>query len=161
MIKEHDFSEAFNNAMPFVSLIVIFFAILAVVHDQHLVTPVIRWALTFEGRLQLILLYLANGALSMISDSVFVASIFITEVEEAYAAGAFDRAWFTKLAVVINMGTNIPSVGTPNGLPSFLFLLTSSLAPLIRLSYFRMVRLALPYFISMTVTGGVMLFFFL
>jgi len=51
------------------------------------------------------------------------------------------------------MGTNIPSVATPNGQAAFLFLLTSALAPLIRLSYFEMVKLALPYAIIMSITG--------
>jgi len=60
---------------------------------------------------------------------------------------------FQKLGVAINMGTNIPSVATPNGQAAFLFLLTSALAPLIRLSYMEMVKLALPYTISMSITG--------
>ncbi|VTM57135.1 sodium/proton antiporter [Klebsiella pneumoniae] len=47
------------------------------------------------------------------------------------------------LAVAINTGTNLPSVATPNGQAAFLFLLTSALAPLIRLSYGRMVWMAL------------------
>ena len=34
-----------------------------------------------------------------------------------------------------------------------MFLLTSALAPLIRLSYMRMVVMALPYTVTMTVTG--------
>jgi NhaB family Na+:H+ antiporter len=58
-----------------------------------------------------------------------------------------------KLAVAINTGTNIPSVATPNGQAAFLFLLTSALAPVIRLSYGRMVMLALPYTITMSLTG--------
>jgi NhaB family Na+:H+ antiporter len=161
LTREHDFSEPFNNAMPFATLIVIFFAILAVVHDQHLVTPMIHWVLSFEGELQLLILYLVNGALSMVSDSVFVASVFITEVDDAYQTGAFSLDWYENLAVVVNMGTNIPSLGTPNGTAGFLFLLTSSLAPLIRLSYFRMLMLMLPYFIALSTIGGVMMFFFL
>ena len=60
---------------------------------------------------------------------------------------------FDKLAVAINVGTNIPSVATPNGQAAFLFLLTSALAPAIRLSYSRMVWLALPYTITMTGAG--------
>ena len=48
------------------------------------------------------------------------------------------------------MGTNIPSVATPNGQAAFLFLLTSSLAPLIRLSYLEMLKLAAPYTVVMT-----------
>jgi NhaB family Na+:H+ antiporter len=60
---------------------------------------------------------------------------------------------FDKLAVSINTGTNIPSVATPNGQAAFLFLLTSALAPVIRLSYGRMVVLALPYTITMSLAG--------
>jgi NhaB family Na+:H+ antiporter len=44
-------------------------------------------------------------------------------------------------------------VATPNGQAAFLFLLTSTLAPLIRLSYVRMIWMALPYTIVMSVTG--------
>ncbi|MCL2778774.1 MAG: hypothetical protein FWD73_12300 [Polyangiaceae bacterium] len=161
MTKEHDFSEAFTNAMPFVSLITIFFAILAVVHDQHLLTPVITWVLTFRGQTQLLVLYGVNGLISMMSDSVFVASIFIAEAEKAFNRNAFDTDWYQKIAVVINMGTNIPSVGTPNGTAGFLFLLTSPLAPLLHLSYMEMVKLMLPYFIVLSATGAVMVYFFL
>ena len=60
---------------------------------------------------------------------------------------------FDRLAVAINTGTNIPSVATPNGQAAFLFLLTSALAPVIRLSYGRMVVLALPYTITMSIAG--------
>ena len=41
----------------------------------------------------------------------------------------------------------------PNGQAAFLFLLTSTLAPLIHLSYMRMVIMALPYTIVLTATG--------
>ncbi|MEF2229599.1 MAG: sodium/proton antiporter NhaB [Pseudodesulfovibrio sp.] len=68
---------------------------------------------------------------------------------------------FDKLAVAINTGTNIPSVATPNGQAAFLFLLTSALAPVIRLSYGRMVMLALPYTITMSVTGLLAVYAFL
>jgi NhaB family Na+:H+ antiporter len=44
-------------------------------------------------------------------------------------------------------------VATPNGQAAFLFLLTSALAPLIRLSYGRMVLMALPYTITMSIAG--------
>ena len=161
LTREHEFAEAFNNAMPFVTLIAVFFAILAVVHEQHLVTPVIHWVLSFEGRTQLMLLYMVNGVLSMVSDSVFVASVFITEMDKAYLEGAFPLSWYNNLAAVINMGTNITSLGTPNGTAGFLFLLTSSLAPLIKLSYLEMVKIMIPYFITLSVTGGVMIYFFM
>ena len=159
--QEHDFSEPFNNAMPFVTLIVIFFAILAVVHEQHLLAPVIGWVLSFEGQAQLFVLYLVNGLLSMVSDSVFVAAVFITEVDKAYKAGAFSLEWYQKLATVVNMGTNIPSLGTPNGTAGFLFLLTSALSPLIKLSYFQMFRIMIPYFVALSSIGGIMVYFFL
>ena len=49
------------------------------------------------------------------------------------------REQFDLLAIAINSGTNLPSVATPNGQAAFLFLLTSSVAPLLGLSYLRMV----------------------
>ena len=97
--------------------------------------------------------YIANGLLSAISDNVFVATVYIGEVHTAYTNGDISRDLFDKLAVAINTGTNIPSVATPNGQAAFLFLLTSSVAPLIRLSYMTMVKMALPYTITMGVTG--------
>jgi NhaB family Na+:H+ antiporter len=103
--------------------------------------------------MQAALFYIANGALSAISDNVFVATIYITEVKQVFESGAIGREQFDALAVAINMGTNVPSVATPNGQAAFLFLLTSALAPLIRLSYGRMVYMALPYTIIMTLTG--------
>jgi NhaB family Na+:H+ antiporter len=51
-------------------------------------------------------------------------------------------------------------VATPNGQAAFLFLLTSALAPVIRLSYGRMVVLALPYTITMSLTGLAATYFF-
>jgi len=76
-----------------------------------------------------------------------------------YNAGSLTREQFDALAVAINTGTNIPSVATPNGQAAFLFLLTSALAPLIRLSYGRMVIMAVPYTITMTLTGLAALWF--
>ena len=83
---------------------------------------------------------------------MFVATVYINEVKAALDAGTITRQEFDQLAVAINTGTNLPSVATPNGQAAFLFLLTSALAPLIRLSYGRMVIMALPYTL---VLGGV------
>ena len=47
-------------------------------------------------------------------------------------------------------------MATPNGQAAFLFLLTSALAPLIRLSYGRMVIMALPYTVVLTAVGLIM-----
>lgn len=151
--EEHRIGHAFEEALPFTSLLVVFFGIVAVIHDQHLFTPVITWVLSLEGTMQTSAFYLANGVLSMISDNVFVATVYISEVKNALDLGSITREQFDLLAVAINTGTNIPSVATPNGQAAFLFLLTSALAPLIRLSYGRMVWMALPYTITMSVTG--------
>ena len=151
--EEHRLGHAFNEAMPFTALLVVFFGVVAVIHDQHLFQPVIEQVLALEGRTQTAAFYLANGVLSAISDNVFVATVYITEVFDALESGRITREQFDLLAVAINTGTNIPSVATPNGQAAFLFLLTSALAPLIRLSYGRMVWMALPYTVTMTLTG--------
>jgi len=106
----------------------------------------------------------------MISDNVFVATVYINELR-----GVFDydfmneatkqvydlmtpeakleyRQQYENLAIAVNTGTNLPSVATPNGQAAFLFLLTSALAPLINLSYGKMVKMAFPYTI---VLGGI------
>ena len=151
--EEHKLGHAFEEALPFTSLLVVFFAVVAVIHDQHLFSPVIHWVLSLEGTLQVSSFYLANGILSMISDNVFVATVYISEVKQALDDGRITREVFDLLAIAINTGTNIPSVATPNGQAAFLFLLTSALAPVIRLSYTRMVWMALPYTITMSIAG--------
>ncbi len=50
---------------------------------------------------------------------------------------------------------NLPSVATPNGQAAFLFLLTSAIAPLVRLSYGKMVWMALPYTLVLGSVGFV------
>ena len=229
--KEHDLGVAFTNAMPFAALIVVFFSILGVVHEQHLVSPLAQWVFdNFTGKAQHMALYFMNGTLSFTSDNVFVATVFITEVENTYVCGiitqmigeietafadgtlmqcfaaihesqsaynsevitqfihrmdaafadgtlnqefietmkagyadkmVMSREDYEKLAVVVNMGTNIPAMATPNGHAALLFLLTSSLAPVLDLSYYRMFILALPYTIAMTLTGALAIYFFL
>lgn len=191
--EEHQIGHAFTEALPFTALLVVFFAIVAVIHDQHLFAPIINYVLSLTGSRQTAAYYLANGLLSMISDNVFVATVYITETKAHFVkifaampdlgldgaellarltdarnqreavlatvpAAALPQvtatlAQFDRLAVAINTGTNIPSVATPNGQAAFLFLLTSALAPLIRLSYGEMVRQALPYTVTMTLTG--------
>ena len=139
----------------------VFFSIVAVIHDQHLFQPIIEWVLEQEPSQQPAIFFLANGVLSAISDNVFVATVYINEVKAALDGGIIEREMFNHLTVAINTGTNIPSVATPNGQAAFLFLLTSALAPLIRLSYMRMVVMALPYTAMMTVTGLLAVIFFL
>ncbi|KHK03639.1 sodium/proton antiporter NhaB [Desulfovibrio sp. TomC] len=199
--EEHQIGQAFTEALPFTALLVVFFAIVAVIHDQHLFAPIIEYVVSLSGKKQTAAYYLANGLLSMISDNVFVATVYITETKAHFvklfaampelgmdgaellarltdAKNTRDAvlaavpqaalpqvtatlAQFDRLAVAINTGTNIPSVATPNGQAAFLFLLTSALAPLIRLSYGEMVKQALPYTITMTLTGLAAVWFFL
>ncbi len=151
--EERRLGQAFETSLPFTSLLVVFFAIVAVIHDQHLFEPVVQWALSMEGRAQTAMFYAATGLLSAVSDNVFVATIYISEIKAALLEGAVTRQQFEQLAVAINVGTNIPSVATPNGQAAFLFMLTSALAPLIRLSYGRMIWMALPYTVVLTMTG--------
>ena len=151
--EEHQLGHAFQEALPFTALLVVFFSVVAVIHDQHLFQPVVEHVLKLPFDVQPATFFVANGVLSSISDNVFVATVYIKEVAAALQAGTIHREQFDLLAIAINTGTNIPSVATPNGQAAFLFLLTSALAPLIRLSYLRMVAMALPYTVTMTATG--------
>ncbi len=159
IIEEHQLGKAFEEALPFTALLAVFFAIVAMIGDQGLFVPVIKYVLQMDGQDQIGMFYIANGVLSAISDNVFVASVYIGEIDEALKNGVISRDVFDELAVAINTGTNIPSVATPNGQAAFLFLLTSTLAPLVRLSYMKMVVMALPYTITMSLTGLAMVYF--
>lgn len=151
--EEHQIGHAFEEALPFTALLVVFFAIVGVIHEQHLFSPVIEAVLAMDQSVQPVMFFVANGVLSAISDNVFVATVYINEVKAVLDAGKISREHFDLLTVAINTGTNLPSVATPNGQAAFLFLLTSALAPLIRLSYGRMVVMALPYTIVLSVVG--------
>jgi NhaB family Na+:H+ antiporter len=153
VVDEHRIGHAFEEALPFTALLVVFFAIVAVIHENHLFSPVIAWVLAEDPAVQPGMFFLANGVLSAISDNVFVATVYINEIKSVFDAGDITRDHFDKLVVAINTGTNLPSVATPNGQAAFLFLLTSALAPLIRLSYMRMVIMALPYTVVLTTVG--------
>jgi len=151
--EEHQIGKAFEEALPFTALLAVFFVIVAMIADNGLFKPVIEYVFSKDPSSQPGMFFMANGVLSMMSDNVFVASVYIKEVEQAFCTGIIDRAHYEQLAIAINTGTNLPSVATPNGQAAFLFLLTSALAPLIRLSYIEMVKLALPYTIVLTIVG--------
>lgn len=158
---EHALGRAFQESLPFTALLVVFFSVVAVIIDQSLFAPIIQFVLAASESAQLMLFYVFNGLLSAISDNVFVGTVYINEAKNALQAGSITREQFDLLAVAINTGTNLPSVATPNGQAAFLFLLTSSLAPLIRLSYGRMVYMALPYTIVLALVGLLSVEFFL
>ena len=158
---EHSIGRAFSEALPFTCLLTVFFAIVAVIHHQGLFAPIVHWTMSKQGNAQLEAFFLASGILSAVSDNVFVATIYITEAYQAHQEGLLSREQLELVAVTTNTGTNIPSVATPNGQAAFLFLLTSALAQLIRLSYVRMLILALPYTIVMSLTAYISLRLFL
>lgn len=158
---EHNLGDSFKEALPFTALLVVFFVVVAMIHDQHLFKPIVNWALSQPIEQQPAIFYVANGVLSMISDNVFVATVYINEVYDAFTKGLITKEHMDKLAVAINTGTNLPSVATPNGQAALLFLLTSYLAPLIKLSYGRMVKMALPYTIVLGLVGLLCVMYFL
>ncbi|MGN1393577.1 MAG: sodium/proton antiporter NhaB [Succinivibrionaceae bacterium] len=151
--SEGEIGKAFTESLPFTSLLCVFFTIVAVIMDQHLFDPIISAVLSVSPEQQLPLFYVANGILSMVSDNVFVATVYINQVKQALVSGNISLEQFNHLAIAINAGTNLPSVATPNGQAAFLFLLTSAIAPLIRLSYGRMLVMAIPYTIVLSVVG--------
>jgi NhaB family Na+:H+ antiporter len=159
--SEHQIGEAASESAPFVFVLAIFFGIVGMVHAQHLFAPITDWVFSFKGNDRLIAYFVSTGALSAISDNVFVASLYIGEAKQFFVDGVIGRHEFENIAVAINTGTNIPSISTPNGQAAFLFLLMSRLAPLIRLSYGRMVLLALPYVVFTSLTGIVAILLFL
>ena len=95
--EERRIGPAFEEALPFTALLVVFFAIVAVIHDQHLFSPVTELILKFEGKTQLVAYYVANGLLSMVSDNVFVATVYMSETAAAFAGGLFPRSNFAIL----------------------------------------------------------------
>ncbi len=160
VIDERAIGHAFEEALPFAALLVTFFAIVAVIHDQGLFSPVIAFVLGQDGQNRILALFGATGVLSAISDNVFVATVYITEIERSFNIGDITRDQFEQLAITVNVGTNVPSIATPNGQAAFLFILTSALAPLVRLGYLRMLWMALPYAVvlSAVTLGATVLF---
>ena len=42
VVQEHRLGHAFEEALPFTALLVVFFAIVAMIHDQHLFSPLLK-----------------------------------------------------------------------------------------------------------------------
>lgn len=80
-IEEHQLGKAFEEALPFTALLVVFFSIVGVIHDQEIFRPIIEFVLSLQGHTQLAAYYIANGLLSAISDNVFVATVYISETK--------------------------------------------------------------------------------
>ncbi|HEY3487102.1 MAG TPA: sodium/proton antiporter, partial [Gammaproteobacteria bacterium] len=159
--EEHRLAEAFMPGLPFASLLVIFYAIVAMIESQNMFGPVIHWVLSFDSDQQPLLIFLTNGLLSAISDNVFVATIYMDPLKEAFEQGLTTREIFDAQSVAVVIGTAIPSMATPNGQAAFLFLLMSEIAPKIRLGYGRMIWMALPYLVVCTAVSGAAIFWML
>jgi NhaB family Na+:H+ antiporter len=56
---EHEIGHAFQEALPFTALLVVFFAIVAVIHEQHLFTPVIESVLAMSSEVRPAMFFLA------------------------------------------------------------------------------------------------------
>lgn len=155
---EHSIGQAFTEGLPFASLLVVFYVIVAMINSQEMFVPVMDWVLAMEGSQQVFMVFLTNGLLSAISDNVFVATIYMNQITPLMEQGLMSREIFEAQSVAVVMGTGIPSMSTPNGQAAFLFLLMSSIAPRIRLGYGRMVYMALPYFLVCTSVAGIIMY---
>ncbi len=155
---EHRIAEAFAPGLPFASLLVVFYVVVAMIGSQAMFNPVMDWVLTLDGQTQIFMVFLTNGLLSAISDNVFVATIYMDQLRTAFDAGEMTRELFDAQSVAVVLGTGIPSMSTPNGQAAFLFLLMSAIAPRIRLGYGRMVWMAFPYFLVCTLVAGTAMF---
>jgi len=156
---EHRLAEAFTPGLPFASLLVVFYVIVAMIHTQEMFAPVMDWVMTLEGQQQVLMVFLTNGFLSAISDNVFVATIYMDQITTIFNEGLMSRELFDAQSIAVVMGTGIPSMSTPNGQAAFLFLLMSAIAPRIRLGYGRMVWMAFPYFVVCTLVAGTAMFY--
>jgi NhaB family Na+:H+ antiporter len=123
----------------------------AIIEETQLFRAMVYAVLDLHGKAQYASLFCIVGLLSTMSDNVFVAAVYINEVFHAYETDHISAAELNLLAVAINVATNVPSLATPNGQAAFLYLYTSPLAPLVRLSYFKMVWMALPYTITLSI----------
>ncbi|GIX15854.1 MAG: hypothetical protein KatS3mg119_0040 [Rhodothalassiaceae bacterium] len=65
VVEEHQIGHAFQEALPFTALLVVFFAIVAMINDQGLFDPVTNAVLALEGNMRIAALYMANGVLSV------------------------------------------------------------------------------------------------
>src|SRR5690606_13257352 len=62
--EERRLGRAFEEALPFTALLVVFFAIVAVIEEQHLFAPIAAWVLALPDAMQPTMFFLANGVLS-------------------------------------------------------------------------------------------------
>jgi len=157
VVDEQTIGHAFTEAMPFTALLVVFFAVAGIIEENGLFDGMVTYIIGLSGQSQMSSLFWMDGILSMVSDNVFVATLYINSFTRAHLMERITKSQFNLIAVSINISTNIPSIATPNGQAAFLFLYTSKLAPLVQLSYFRMLFMALPYTIFLSLISFLMI----
>lgn len=151
---EDKIKKASSEAFPFLLMLILFFIISSVIEEQKIFHPLIQFLLKINvSSIQFISFYLFNGILSSVSDNIFVSSICMNEIQYAFNHGFIDLEKLKKLTLIINIGTNIPSMATPNGQSAFLFVLTSQIAFILKLTYKRMIIMTIPFTIITSSTG--------
>ncbi len=154
---EHDFVPSFEEGGPFLVVLGVLFAFVAMLHEQHTFMPAIQFATALGEHGQKIFYFLGSGILSAVSDNVFVAKIFMDAAVDMMKEGQLtvtEIKHLEQLTVSINAGTNIFSVLTPNGQAAFLFFLTSALAKnRLNMGWLEIFKMTLPYAIVMIVVS--------
>ena len=87
IVEEQRIGHAFEEALPFTALLVVFFAIVALIHEQHLFDAGGPLGARRRRHVAAGLVYVANGLLSAISDNVFVATVYISEIQRGLPGG--------------------------------------------------------------------------
>jgi len=154
---EHDFVPAFEEGGPFLVVLGVLFAFVAMLHEQHTFMPAINFAATLGDHDQRNFFFGASGVLSAISDNVFVAKIFMDAAIDMVKDGNLtlqEIKHLENLTVSINAGTNIFSVFTPNGQAAFLYFLMSALAKKkLLMDWLGIFKMSLPYAVVMIATS--------
>ncbi len=151
---EHAIGKAFTEALPFTALLTVFFSIVVGYHRPAAVHPVIEFVLPGLACTRSCRCFICSTACCRPFRITFLSAQSILTKRKrpsntALSACRSLRCWRWQSIPAPTCRQWPP----PNGQAAFLFLLTSALAPLIRLSYGRMVWMALPYTIVLTLVG--------
>jgi NhaB family Na+:H+ antiporter len=153
-VAENRYVPAYHSAMPFFALLLVFFGAVSIIHEQHLFDGLMRWIAGLPGKDRLLAMYLETGIVSSISDNVFVAVAHASNVLKLRSEGVITPAETDKLAIAIIAGTNVVSIATPNGQAAFLLAICSDTASNLHLRYLRMLWMAVPYTVVLSIVGA-------
>lgn len=153
-VAESRYVPAYHAAMPFFALLLIFFGAVSIIHEQHLFDGLMQWIASLPERERLLAMFFETGIVSAVSDNVFVACAHASNVQKLVAEGAISAEAGDKLAVAVIAGTNVVSIATPNGQAAFLLAICSETAAHLQLRYLRMLWMAVPYTVVLSVVGG-------